>query len=61
MEDYAKTIQDFGDICTSCDYEIRNKGFLHLSRRADEGIRKKPDHFMLPDGTIVNKMPKRTN
>jgi len=60
-EDQAKSIEGFGDICTACDSELRNKGFLHLE---DQGYRVKgrnPQRYLLPDGTIVSRMPERIN
>jgi hypothetical protein len=57
MVNRARTVDGFGDICTSCDYEIKNKGFLHLNP-IHSG---EQDRFLLPDGTIVDKMPERTN
>ena len=60
MEDPGRTIEGFGNICTTCDYEIRHKGFLHLVVWGNEGSGRKPERFLLPGGTIVNKMPERT-
>lgn len=67
-EDFARTVggieSELGkfyyphrpfDICTSCNYEIINKGFLHIeSARWSKGER-----FLLPDGQIVGEMPAR--
>lgn len=61
MEDRGRTIKGVGDICTSCDYEIQNKGFLHLTIRSNEGTRRKPERFLTLAGAIVNKMPPRLN
>lgn len=60
MEDRARAIEGFGDICTACDSEIRHKGFLHLEERGYEVRGRKPQRFLLPDGTIDDKMPERS-